>query len=157
MIWKGSYKFSFIFFKNNFVAFVSAFLYFDGLVCFEIWFLAWFSFDTKKEAGRKRELRNKFGGFLEKKKIWIAFGFWNLIRKYKNNPGCCLFIAWLFFFQSQLLSVFCFLNEKFLQFFLFVLHLLFQFHFSIQVTQRNCRARPDRQRNSCDLTSFWSR
>jgi len=26
MIWKGSYKFSFIFFKNNFVAFVSAFL-----------------------------------------------------------------------------------------------------------------------------------
>jgi len=34
MIWKGSYKFSFIFFKNNFVAFVSAFLYFDGLVFF---------------------------------------------------------------------------------------------------------------------------
>lgn len=122
MIWKGSYKFSFIFlFVYNFVAF--------AYVCFEIWFLAWFSFDTKKEVGRKRELRNKFEGEFWRKKIWIAFGFWNLIRKYKNNPGCCLLSHFFLFFNHNYYRFSVFLNEKFLQFFFVVVVLHYYFSF----------------------------
>ena len=144
---KGSYKFFLLYlFVFSIFFFIILLLLFRWIIVFAMKFWLFDFIWYKKEAGRKRE--KKFGEIWRKK---ILLSAWNLIRKYKNNPGC-----W-YIFQSQL-SVLIFLNEISYQLVFLCVRLLHYFSvniFSIQVTQRNCRVRPGRQLNS--HKSFWSR